>query len=270
MLILNVLFWIVWLASLGFLVISFLSLKNFLQRMRAVEIVRRQGAPEELGDLEQSRLVQATRDLEALGFEWETENLWSATYGDVPRTAPLADPMAAPPLAPMRLQPQGLERIFFHPTHGCWGTINFSATQDTRGKRPTIVNFLIILTSLGEGSREWSYTTRNSKYTGNIELIIKLFRQMRALSTVTPGATPAQLLETHLSRRAQIARAEGIVWQNVPVLNNYRALDKRAISQMHDVANALTPFQLMRLINRLKRERDTDPPEWLGELQGRI
>ena len=262
---------LVWLAAVGFHVFSFVSLSNALQRLRRLNIVRRRGVPGELGDLDPTQLARATQDLQALGFVIEREFLWSVTYDEARPSAPLSDPTLPPPLAPTRFDPQGLERIFSHPQHGCWAGISFAAATDTREKRPTIINFVVSLSSsTGRDDDDWNYATRDRKYDANNELIAKLWRHPRWLATVVPDATAAQLLETHLERRDQIARATGVSWQRDLTMEDYGALEARTEARMRAVFLKLTPFQMNRQIVRIRRERDGERPEWLGELKGQL
>lgn len=262
---------LIWLAAVGYLIFSYSSLSNALRRVRAIDTVRRSGSPAELGDLNQEQFIEATRDLEALGFEFQGEHLWSVVLLQTQDAAPLADPSNPPPLTPNRIDPQGFERVFSHPTYGCWGTINFAAGRDTLEKRPTVINFVItISSSTGHGEDDWNYLTRDKKYDAVSELFSKLWRQPRGLSTIVANASAAQLLEFHLARREQIARAAGISWQRSLTIEDYLALESRQKLQMRTVFNKFTTLQMYWQISRLKRERESAPPEWLGELKGRL
>ena len=270
---------VIWGLSVLFVLVSWI-VRNGFYLSRLGEIIARQKvtrlemfpiSPDDVEHLDRAQLDEATRELMALGFEYLTDQGTRQVVDEPQASAPIADPFAPLPSKPPRFVPQGLGRSFNHPQHGCAATFIFSVTKDAQGIRPPVVTSFVAISSISEqGPGEWSYGTTNSRMDLTARALTKLWRSNRRLWTRFSNANAAQLLEQHLIRRAQIARAAGITWKRAITVEDVKRGEADVIRQMRQTFEQLTPLKMAWQLLRLKRENEGLPPEWLGELKGKL
>ena len=258
-------------AFTGYFALYMSTLKDIIARQRITRTTVEPGSATEAEFLDLTHLEEATAELEALGFRHVGDNVTRHVTTQNQQSAPITDPFAPPPLKPERFKPQGFSRVFSHPTHGCVANLMFVATKDLqRSQVPQTKSLLAISSFTGRGGDDWSYATSKEKTLVTEKALRKLWRRPRALWTKLPDVTATQLLEEHLRRRIAVARAAGITWQSQVVLEDQLASEARAATKMQETFQRATPLKMAWQIFWFKRERESEPPEWLGELKGRL
>jgi hypothetical protein len=136
--------------------------------------------PQVTAGVDQESLAKATDEVESLGFWLQLDSQITDKY---------------------RQQATNFSRLFIHPEHHCFAELNQLVASDGR---PTPLRFMIV-SLMSDG---WTLTSGNREWEA-----IKttwIWRQPRVLWTSHPQASPAELLDAHLERRAQIVEDLGI------------------------------------------------------------
>ena len=244
------------------------TLKGIIANQRRVRMELRPGSPASLPNVNLNQIEAATAELDALGFETMGDYLSRIFYDD---NAPLSPPIAAPgapPIAPQRFVPQGWARFMVHHGHGCVAKIIYSVSTDRTGARaPNSILVVSIGSYSGVGPNDWHYFTSNTSYNATARAISSLWRHPRRLGRRVIGANPAQLLQLHLARRAEVARAAGISWKKSLSVADNLAVEESAMENMRAVARGLTPLGMASQLWSFRRESGD---EWLGELKNRL
>ncbi len=220
-----------------------------------------------------ARLEERSREMEELGFQR------SGDYGLYPSNLaqrasgwehpPIADPLAPPSVAFTPFYALICTRTFVHPIHGCIGKISFNVKRNTKNRKIVRIAISTSLVSLTEDATEVTrYETayRNSREKEHLQR--KLARHPRYLKTLMIEASPDQMLEFHLKRRAQIARVANIKWKSQLSAMDCIKCDEFFYTYLREVFERSNPFSLAWRIARFKKEKAK--LEWLGYLKGRL
>lgn len=251
------------------LVLNFRLLKTLIARMRVVETRFSPGSPGEMPELDLEAWERRTDEMRALGFRVVEDHHWRPFFSGVgaEEAAPLAGPHASP--APLRHQMRGFERLMVHPEHGCLAGVLFTVLSDRLkpAAAAKTADVLWIGSYCGFGDDDWSCLTSDARHSKAEVLVGKLARHPRRLVARWAGEVPTELLQKHLERREQVARAANISWQRELTAADEIASEARQLRHTRAVYQSLTPRQVRAQLHAFKREKGD---EWLGELKGRL
>lgn len=188
--------------------------------------------PQITAGVDQESLAKATDEVEALGFWLQLDSQITDKY---------------------RQRATNFSRLFIHPEYHCFAELNQLVASDGQ---PTPLRFMIVSLL----SDDWTLTSGNREWEA-----IKttwIWRQPRVLWTSHPQASPAELLDAHLERRAQLVEDLGITVRSgltpgVFFEHEQRASTKRkrALRQRNGLVAAM---ELLTVDKHPRRE-------WLGD-----
>ncbi|RYG70847.1 hypothetical protein EON80_06635 [bacterium] len=267
----------IFLLLVGFLCAKYLgALKSIILFYRYLRHEKALGSPQDLPGFNAGDLQALTRQMEELGFVFLEDEL-TRTYSSKAEPLPEEPAVTAPPIAaptasaatPTNPQkrPTAFERMMTQPEHGCLGKLSFTPLTTARGKVVAKASMGIILTSIAEGS-DWIYFTTDLVYPPSVAALLSLQRHPHRLTTRVRHASPQELLQMHLSRRAAIAKAAGIQWKRTLNMDDDRHIDDVTIAEARRLYQRMTVWQMLKGMVGYWREKKSD--EWLGELAGRI
>ncbi len=267
-------FWLVgsraiWLHSLGVV------LKN-QRRMRCEMHV---GNASQVPQLSGGELAPLTLELENLGFVQLGDIISRMDYSDkapdaAPK-APIADPFASsssrplpPPLAAETVT-DGIGRILAHPGHGCYASLisvisvsRFPAAMQ-RADLVNVAPFRTVIISVSTSDEEgWSFANHNRE----LQVFSLLIRHGRGLSHRQLGAGAAQLLQSHLDERGEIAARGGFEWDTAPSMEKYQAFEARGLRRIRAIYERTTILGAAWLFLTYRFSRHE---RWMGELSAR-
>jgi len=188
--------------------------------------------PQVTAGVDQEALAKATDEVEALGFWLQLDSQITDKY---------------------RQRATNFSRLFMHPEHHCFAELNQLVASDGQ---PTPLRFMIVSLM----SNDWTLTSGNREWE-----VIKttwIWRQPRVLWTSHPQASPGELLDAHLERRAQIVEDLGIAVKSdlTPCVffeHEQRASVKRKRALRH--RNGLVAAVELLSVDKHPRR------EWLGD-----
>jgi hypothetical protein len=188
--------------------------------------------PQVTAGVDQESLAKATDEVEALGFWLQLDSQITDKY---------------------QQRATNFSRLFMHPEHHCFAELNQLVASDGQ---PTPLRFMIVSLM----SDDWTLTSGNREWE-----VIKttwIWRQPRVLWTSHPQASPGELLDAHLERRAQIVEDLGITVRSglTPCVffeheQRASARRKRALRSRNGLVAAV---ELMAVDKHPRRE-------WLGD-----
>jgi hypothetical protein len=188
--------------------------------------------PQITAGVDQESLAKATDEVEALGFWLQLDSQITDKY---------------------QQRATNFSRLFMHPEYHCFAELNQLVASDGQ---PTPLRFMIVSLM----SDDWTLTSGNREWE-----VIKttwIWRQPRVLWTSHPQASPGELLDAHLERRAQIVEDLGITVRSglTPCVffeheQRASAKRKRALRNRNGLVAAV---ELMSVDKHPRRE-------WLGD-----
>jgi len=188
--------------------------------------------PQITAGIDQESLAKATDEVEALGFWLQLDSQITDKYHQ---------------------RATNYSRLFIHPEYHCFAELNQLVASDGQ---PTPLRFMIVSLM----SDDWTLTSGNREWE-----VIKttwIWRQRRVLWTSHPQASPGELLDAHLARRAQIVDDLGITVRSdlTPCVffeheQRASARRKRALRNRNGLVAAVELFAVDKHPRR----------EWLGD-----
>lgn len=263
----------VWILGRG--AIWLYSLNATIKNQRYMRIEMRVGDASQMTQLDGSELETLTRELQGLGFVHLGDIISKMdTRADAPSevpAAPIADPnpQGTKPKMIAETTTNGVGRIFAHPNHGCYAHL-VSVVAVSRFppemKRADMVNVApfrtLMLTLSGNNDDSWGYSTHNRE----VQPFSLLLRHPRQLSRRMVGASAAQLLETHLAERDEIASKGDFKWDKAPTMEKYQQYEARGVRHIRAVYQRATTLGVAW---QLFTFRFSKHEKWRGELAGR-
>lgn len=247
----------------------FSALNGIIQRNRMMHQDLRPGTVAEIPHMIPTGLDEVSAELQQLGFEPLGDFVSETSYGDRSNSPFSSGPIAAPdslpgpPKSPVKTR--GFLRAFTHPAYCCCAKVICVVVTTPRANgnvtaKNKITVSLVSYQGLGPG--DWSYTTTRGAASPHGALM----RHPRRLSTRLPHASIAEMVNTHLQRREEIARLAGITWMRQYTFRDVYEMEKRGMENVRNTFLAMTPFKMAGRLFVLKHEKRT---EWLGELAGK-
>lgn len=173
--------------------------------------------------------------------------------------APLASPFGDSKKEEFRLAHSSACRVMVHEENKCIASIVAPLLALSNPKEDGS-NFRFLIASAGNG---WTY----SSHADEPPLLSDLEATARDLSSFEGNVSPAQLLELHLRRRTDIARAGNFAWEEPLSLEKIIEWERQRYAHIREWAARTSPRTLLRAERRGRRK---PARELLGELQGKL
>lgn len=194
-----------------------------------------------------------------LGFELLGDYVIAGgTQDNVPAfDAPLAAPSGDSVKQEFKYAHASVCRVLVHRNDSCIASITSPLSTLPRDDNPYLGT---LIASLGEG---WTYTT----HADLPPPLLEMESSSRDLSSFEGQIPVDQLLEFHLARRAEIARAGGFAWGAPPSIEQLTEWETQRYARIREWASRRSPWSLRRAEQRGRRKLQR---EWLGELRGQL
>ena len=230
-----------------------------LDQMRRYEVGFGTPSEETKRSMQDGEFHRLESELVGLGFELLGDYVIAGgTHDNVPLfDAPLAAPSGDNIKQEFKFAHASVCRALVHREYGCIASITSPLSTLPQDDNPYLG---ALIASLGEG---WTYTT----HADSPPALLEMESSPRDLSSFEGQIPIAELLEFHLKRRTEIARAGGFAWQAPPSKEQLIEWETQRYARVREWAKGRSPRSLLRAEQRGHREPQH---EWLGELRGKL